>query len=305
MIKFDAARTIIAIFVISLISGYLSYSPTTNAQEPYSLGHEFTDCEACPIMVVVPKGSYMMGPLPGERPSISDNEVRSQTSVTIPKDFAVGKFEVTKGQFAAFVSATGYEANKSCLIDGFRSRAQNGDWRNPGFDQLDSHPVVCVNGNDADAYVSWISRITDKKYKLLSAEEWEYAARAGTTSTLYWGWFGNQCSHANGADSAAKHEYPNLSPEAGLCHDGYVHTSQVGRFQANHFGLHDMIGNTWEWTEECFTGDFSGRDCTTRILRGGSWASTFIDLRLANYTWSYIQVGSTDRFGFRIARALD
>jgi formylglycine-generating enzyme required for sulfatase activity len=129
------------------------------------------ECADCPEMVVVPAGSFTMG-APMNEPERSSSE-DPQHVVTVSKAFAVGRSHVTRDQFAVFARETGYTANSGC------------DWRNPGFRQEGAHPVVCVSWDDAKAYVDWLATKTGKPYRLPSEAEWEYAARAGTT-TPFW-----------------------------------------------------------------------------------------------------------------------
>ena len=153
-------------------------------------------------------------------------------------------------------------------------------WRNPGFIQTDQHPVVCVSWRNAQAYVKWLSRETGKTYRLLSEAEWEYVARGGTKTSRYWGEdVVGQCRHANGLDRSAKNRYPKW--KAVECDDGAVHTSAVGQYKANGFGLHDVSGNVWEWVADCWNGHYNGAPadgsawtsghCDRRVVRGGSW----------------------------------
>ena len=210
---------------------------------------------------------------------------------------------------------TGYSAGSSCYVyeegSGWKERNDR-DWRNPGFGQSGRHPVACVNWNDAQAYVAWLSRETGEQYHLPSESEWEYAARAGTTTARYWGeGESGQCRHANGADASTKERYSGWTVAS--CRDGHVHTAPVGSLTANAWGLHDMLGNVWEWTGDCWNGSYSGApsdgsaweygECNRRVLRGGSWFSKPSDLRAANRIRN--STGNrNDYCGFRVARTL-
>ena len=150
-------------------------------------GSVFRDCEECPEMVVVPAGSFRMGSPPGEEGRfIWEGPLHR---VEISKPFAIGRFEVTRGEYARFVSETGDSSGTSCwTYEGGEWEERTGrNWRSPGFAQEDSHPAVCVNWKDARSYVAWLSRKSGEAYRLVSESEWEYAARAGTTSSRYWG----------------------------------------------------------------------------------------------------------------------
>ena len=284
-------------------------------QATVSPGRVFRDCKGCPEMVVVPAGSFAMGS-PASEEGRRDYE-GPQHRVTIGRPFAVGKYEVTRSEFERFVAATGHSMGDSCWTyeDGdWKGRTDRG-WRNPGYRQDGGHPAVCVSWDDAKAYVSWLSRKTGHRYRLLSEAEWEYAARAGSGAARHWGNDGaGQCRHANGADSALRNHYSDWKWRTATCNDGYVHTSPAGSFPSNTFGLHDMLGNVWEWAEDCWRDSYSGvpsdgsvwttgGDCSARVLRGGSWVSRPGSLRSA------LRNGNStgDRYyylGFRVSRTL-
>ena len=272
-------------------------------------GERFRDCAECPELVVVPAGSFMMG-----SPSSEDGRFENegpQRRVTIPSPLAVGVYEVTRGEFGRFVSATGHATGGRCYSyeDGSWGWLDGRGWRDPGFAQTDDHPVVCVSWEDAQAYVRWLSRETGARYRLLSESEWEYAARGGTASSRYWGSSSSgQCVHVNGADSSSSLGW-GVS-----CSDGSARTARGGSYTSNGFGLYDVLGNVSEWVEDCWHGDYagapsggsawtSGGDCSLRVLRGGSWHSSPRDLRSAHrvrYT-----AGRFGLSGFRVSRTLD
>ena len=278
-------------------------------------GKTFRDCVDCPEMAVIPPGRFTMG-------SPSHEEGRSkdegpQRQVTIPRRFAVGKYEVTRGEFARFVAATGHATGNSCwTYEGGEWQERSGrGWRNPAFDQTARDPVVCVSWHDAKAYVSWLSKKTGKRYRLLSEAEWEYAARSGTRTRFHWGDDASvQCSYANGADLAVKDRYGWSG--AAICRDGHVHTAPVGSFAANRFGLHDMHGNVWEWVEDCWHESYrgappvgrawtAGGDCGKRVLRGGSWSNgTGLPPRRDPQQVLGRRAAINDSLGFRVARTL-
>jgi formylglycine-generating enzyme required for sulfatase activity/uncharacterized caspase-like protein len=242
----------------------------------------FRDCPQCPEMTVIPAGTFQMG-APSREAGSGDSE-RPRHEVRIARPLAVGRFEVTRGQYAAFVEATGYKSEGSCYVwVGAEWVNQPGrSWRDPDFSQDDSHPAVCVSWQDAKAYVAWLAMKTGKPYRLLTESEWEYAARAGTRTSRYWGDDpGLACDYANvhDADTQKSRRFPW---EAHECKDGYVETAPVGKFKANAFGLYDMLGNVWEWVEDCQTVNYIGApadgtarvtdDCARRIYRGGGWS---------------------------------
>ena len=290
-------------------------------------GDTFKDCDACPEMVAVPAGRFTMGARTGEAagegvPERNAKWDRPRRQVTIPSPFAVAKHEVTRGEFRAFVGESGYGAGGGCHVyTGRRSEAQAAkDWRDPGYRQTDRDPAVCIAWEDARAYVEWLSRKTGKSYRLPSEAEWEYAARAGTTTARYWGDGSDDiCGYANSADLTAQERYPEWT--AGNCGDGYVHTAPVGRFEANRFGLYDMLGNVREWVEDCWHDSYAGApanatawraggDCSRRVSRGGSWLGSARlgsarDARAADRGRPGAVGLRYSDIGFRVARPLE
>ncbi|MCY4467937.1 MAG: SUMF1/EgtB/PvdO family nonheme iron enzyme [Thiotrichales bacterium] len=277
-------------------------------------GKKFRDCAECPEMVVVPAGRFRMGSPESERGR--DNDEGPMHEITIAEPFAVGVYEVTRGEWSRFVSEEGYSGGDSCLryAGGEWSERSSRSWRWPGFGQTDGHPVVCVNREDAQAYVDWLSRKTGKEYRLPSESEWEYAARGGKGTARYWGESeSGQCRHANGRDRAFKRRHSDWKGPIVSCDDGHVHTAPVGSFDANGYGLHDALGNVWEWVEDCWHDDYRGApgdggawtvggDCAKRVLRGGSWDTQPRFLRSANRRGT-TAVRSRGN-GFRVARTL-
>ena len=275
-------------------------------------GKKFRDCDECPELVVVPAGSFMMGSPSGE--AGRDDDEGPVHRVTFERPFAVGVYEVTRGEFARFVSATGHSMGNSCWTyeSGEGEERSGRHWKNPGFSQTDEHPAVCLNWDDAKAYVEWLSRKTGEAYRLLSESEWEYVARGGTTTARYWGEGEmGQCRYANGADREAKRH--NSGWTVADCDDGYYQTAPVGSFQANGYKLHDVLGNVWEWTEDCWNESYAGApsdgstwesgNCRRRVLRGGSWNYIPGYLRSAFRGWNDTGHRDDDN-GFRVARTL-
>ena len=277
-------------------------------------GNRFRDCSECPELVVVPAGSYRMGsPYEWEGPV---------HGVTISVPFAIGRHEVTVAEFGRFVDATKYSAGSSCSLHDDKvkgRRIRTGDilaasWRNPGFGQNGRFPVVCVSWHDAQAYVAWLSSETGEEYRLPSDSEWEYAARAGTSTARYWGeGESGQCRHANGGDESKKEHYSGSQFNVASCRDGHVHTAPVGSFAANAWGLHDVLGNVWEWTEDCWNDSYAGApsdgnaweygDCTERVTRGGGWNIGPLSLRAAS-RFRFPTGVRVNYVGFRVARTL-
>ncbi len=236
-----------------------------------------------PEMIALAAGSFWMGSARDETGRAGDEGPRHQAKIAKP--FAISRYEVTVAQFRRFVESTGYrtdaELHGGCLYyaDGWVS-APGKDWRAPpGFDQKPDHPVVCVSFNDALAYARWLSQQTGRAYRLPTEAEWEYAARGGSDASRPWGDNPDDaCSLANVADRSLKQSHPGDWPEH-ACSDRYVYTAPVGTFGANAFGLHDVIGNVWEWTCSGYADHYGGveQQCALdfqsipRVFRGGSW----------------------------------
>ena len=281
-------------------------------------GSTFRDCAECPEMMVIPSGDFLMGTALGEedRENLAAefrHRSEPQRRVQVAR-FAVGRFEVTRGQYRVFAEATG-RSSDGCFawVGGDFTLDRKRDWRNPGFPQDDTHPVICVSWQDAAAYVRWLSERTGTRYRLPSEAEWEYAARAGAVTARFWGDGGNmQCAYANGADRATATSASGAGAYGiASCDDGYAYTAPVGRFRANAFGLHDMLGNVGEWTEDCWNENYAGArsdgravstgDCALRAVRGGSWDDAPTGLRAAYRVGSPTTVRLYSR-GFRVAR---
>jgi formylglycine-generating enzyme required for sulfatase activity len=282
-------------------------------------GHEFREGVDYPIMVVVPAGTFTMGSpatekehLPAEGP---------QHEVRIARPFAIGKFPVTVDEFKAFVTATGRDTGSEAWVwTGEKWDKQKGrSWRDPGFSQTGTHPACCLNGDDAQAYVKWMSGKTGKAYRLLSEAEWEYAARGRTEPGAYPRYFfgdseADLCRYANGPDHTAKAEIPGAANwTVAPCSDRYAYTSPVGIFLPNAFGLYDMAGNVWEWCEDCWHDNYEGAptdgsawlqggDESKRVGRGGSWRAPQTRLRSACRLPGTV-VNRFNYVGFRVARA--
>jgi len=242
-----------------------------------------------PEMVWIPGGSFRMGDIQGG----GDSDEQPVHSVSVRR-FAMGRYEVTVGQFRQFVNATGYrtdaEKQGSCWTLGDEDGK---NWRNLGFSQNDNHPVVCVSWNDATAYAAWLSQQTGQSYRLPTEAEWEYAARAGTTTKYWWG---NNIGSNKALCDGCGSRWDNKS------------TAPVGSFAANPFGLYDTVGNVYEWTCSEFESKYAGKEqrCANGgsrfALRGGSWYNLPRNVRAA-----YRDVNSdddrNDNVGFRLARS--
>lgn len=263
---------------------------------------EFRECASCPAMIAIPDGQFLMGSPPSDASGNNafENE-RPQHKVTIAQRFAIGKYEVTFAEWDA------------CLQDGGCRGYRPGDegW---GRGNL---PVMNVSWDDAKLYVRWLSQKTGKLYRLPSEAEWEYAARAGSSTNFY---FGNEsktlCKYANVADEAGSQK---VRGQTGfntwqICNDGYFHTAPVGSFAPNKFGLYDMLGNVGEWVEDVWHPNYNGApsdgsawltggDSQTRIARGGSYYNLEDGVRSA-VRFNYRAGSQGNLAGFRVARTL-
>ena len=239
----------------------------------------FRECARdCPEMIVIPAGGFTMGSPTTEQGR--DNNEGPQHKVTIAKPFAVSKYAVTFADWDACVS-----------VGACPKAAASGFGR-------DRKPVIDVGWDDAQTYVAWLSKMTGQSYRLLTEAEWEYAARAGTTTAYYWGdeiGKGNANCNACGSQWDAKQ------------------TSPVGSFAANQFGLYDMAGNVFQWAQDCYHPDYNeaptdgsawtSGDCSDRVVRGGSWNFNPQFLRSA-YRLGISAVFRNYYFGFRVGRTL-
>ena len=298
-------RTVLNLMAATMAA--FACSASAQGVTDHAPGERWRDCDECPEMVVIPAGTFTMGSPASETGRYEREDPAHR--VTIARPFAIGVYEVTRDEYARFVRAANHSSGEeSCLVNeghDWKDRAGQ-SWRTLAFPQTVRHPVVCVSWNDASAYASWLSRITGADYRLPSAAEWEYAARAGTDTPWYWGdSTEDQCLHANGADAAT-----DLPWHAG-CNDNHPKTSLVGLLRPNGFGLHDVLGNAWEWVQDCFNWDYAGAptdgaaweegDCSARVMRGGSWANTSRYLRTAHRAGERADFRS-DYTGFRVAR---
>lgn len=276
-------------------------------------GSSFKDCPTCPEMVVAPAGSFIMGSSDRE-PGRAADEGPQHTEV-IGRPFAVARFEVTREDYARFVRETGRPVGGNCITD----RLKRGHWAaepgttflDPGYAQTDRHPVACVSWEDATAYVAWLNGKTRGGYRLLTEAEWEYAARAGSTTAYPWGDSKDGgCADSNVLDQRFRTKYPEPQTvpdgQSAACDDGALNTAPVGSYRANAFGLHDMTGNLNEWTADCASPDYATttRDCAKRMVRGGSWGTYMRQQRSAERL-RYAPTDRDDAIGIRVGKTLD
>ena len=271
--------TIVRPYIVAQVRPYVLSPDAERALKP---GNSFRECaKGCPEMVVVPAGEFMMGSPTTEKGRYIDEG--PQHRVTIARPFAVSKFNVTFADWDACVAVGG------CPQEGL---AADGGWGR------DTRPVIYVSWDDAQAYAAWLSRMTGKTYRLLTEAEWEYAARADTSTAYFWGdEIGKNNANCKGCGSQW---------------DGRQ-TSPVGSFKPNAFSLYDIAGNVWQWMQDCYHQNYNGaptdgspwkvRDCKFRVIRGGSWSSLPDGLRSADRNGATTDDRS-NTLGFRVARTL-
>ncbi len=276
-------KTVLALGIVLAVAGCVQ-KPARQA------GETFRDCAQCPELVVVPAGSFMMGSPADENGRKSNEGPRRRVTIEYP--LAMGKYEVTFDQWDACVAAKGCTGH----------RRSDPGWR---FEVLDDEgwgrglrPAIKIDWSEAKAYAAWLSKETGQHYRLLSEAEWEYAARAGTGTARHWGEAAGD-NHATCVDCGSAFDDRRSAP--------------VGSFAANGFGLHDVLGNVWEWVEDCWNDDYSGAptdgsawtsgNCAYRIHRGGSTFNYSVNVRSARRD----RLKAVNRGyggGFRIARTL-
>ncbi len=249
------------------------------------------DCDFCPEVVTIGPGTALIGsPL-----TVISGGAQSgpASQATFTEMFAIGKYEVTLGEYQAFVTATGHKSSPTCSIAG--TRRMGVTYSDPGFPQSERQPAVCLSWIDAKTYTDWLSEQSGRVYRLPTEVEWEYAARAGMTTGYV---TGSQIdsTKANFADKRGKREN---------------RTIDVGLFEANANGLHDVHGNVWEMTEDCWSPKYqianmgsihSGPvDCSRHIVKGGGWFSNAEQLDLSMRT-SVKSDYASNGVGFRVMR---
>lgn len=287
------------------------FSAAANAQD-LRPATQFQDCITCPKMIVIPAGRFSMGS-PETEPD-RDKDESPVREVIFSQSFAISQFEVTRGQYAAFVKSTGHVSAGACSIwaeTQWQVHASK-NWVDPGFVQNDTHPVVCVNWADAKAYVAWLARETAKPYRLPSEAEWEYAARGGTQTPYFFGSNPDDlCKSDNGHDLTSKEVHTGMKWPPVKCRDGFAETAPVGSFAPNPFGVFDVHGNVWEWIEDCYVDSYAkaptdgsamrGVDCTERLYRGGGWSVEKRGRRAAN-RGRYADTAAYAQLGIRVVR---
>jgi len=256
---------------------------SAEAERGLKPGASFKECAThCPVMIVVPAGSFIMGSPENERGRNSREEPLHR--VTIANPLAISKYEL---RFADWDACAAYG---NC----------DPDIEDSGFGR-GVQPVINVNWNDAQRYAAWLSQMTGKTYRLLTEAEYEYAARAGAQTAYPWG---GEIGTNNADCTSCGSRWDNTRP------------APVGSFAPNQFGLYDMVGNTWEWVQDCVHNDYNNGaptdgsawiqsgDCKERMVRGGSWSNPPEDLRSAARQWDPIN-DRYYRLSFRVVRTLE
>ena len=278
-------------------------------------------------LVHIPAGEFMMGsdePVERMQQDYPELETRRFTDLTdeapvhkvqISRGFFMGQHEVTVGEFARFVQASGYvpesiadgtggygfdesyDHSRAERADAFKGRDPAYSWRNPGFTQDDTHPVLNVSWHDAVALANWLSKKEGARYRLPTEAEWEYACRAGTATRYYNGDKPQDLAQiANTFDADAAPHWQRWHDKALNARDGYAFTAPVGSFKPNAFGLYDMLGNAWEWTADWYSEDYYAHSPlidpqgpstgSVRVRRGGSWHTWAIYARCSFRNWN-------------------
>jgi formylglycine-generating enzyme required for sulfatase activity len=273
-------------------------------------GTVFRDCPTCPGLTVLPAGRFKQGSAGTDSGSSSFDKPLHW--VVIGRPFAMSASAVTLDEFREFITAAGRDMQGCDVYDGEWKHRPESSWENPGFVQAGPHPVTCTSWDDAKAYAAWLSAKTGHRYRLPSASEWEYAARAGSEADHPWNPDGSgACASANVADQSAARRFPGWTVFG--CDDGYIYTAPVGSFKASAFGLNDMLGNVFQWTEDCWHEDYKGApvdgsartdgDCSEHELRGGSWFTTPAFVR-PGYRNHFAANYRTSSVGIRLVRDL-
>jgi formylglycine-generating enzyme required for sulfatase activity len=263
-----------AVFFVCLIGvAGLGYSGSLDPKP----GDRFQECASCPEMMVVPAGEFTMGS------EVGGKDEKPSHKVMIAKPFAVGRFSVT------FDEWDGCVAHGGCTY-----RPGDNSWGRG------RQPVINVSWHDLKEYLTWLSKQTGKTYRRLTEAEWEYAARAGTTTRYSWG---NEIGKNNANCHRCGSQWDDKQ------------TAPVGSFKPNAFGLYDMHGNVWQWVEDCYKDDYEGAptdgsavasgncSCGRRVVRGGSWLYNPVLLRSANRSW-YSSDNRLNNLGIRVGRTL-
>jgi formylglycine-generating enzyme required for sulfatase activity len=281
--------------------------PAAAAEHP---DREFKECADCPLMVAIPAGKFLMGSPATEHGRFEAEGPRHPVSI---RAFALAKDEVTNAAFLIFLKETGYQPVPcNSTLDLVWHSPGRGKAFPPEYTDPPEWPAVCLSWDDAQAYLRWLNGkvqglasakgLRDGPYRLPSEAEWEYAARAGTTTARWWGDpIGVGRANCNGCGS--QWDASLLAP--------------VGSFGPNPFGLDDMLGNVWQWMADCWNESYIGApadgspwtagDCSKRVIRGGSWSNVPVYIRSATRSRADADgydFDSSNYAGIRLARTL-
>ena len=315
--------TIVAVAGLSAGSNAVGAPPVPPAPAPRAI----VDCVGCPEMIVIPAGSATLGSTPQERaragivPVFGNREGPTYTA-TFAKPYALGRTEVTRGQYRDFIEATARPDPADCGVHDSKTDKWGPlpgfSWRKPGFTQTDDHPAVCVSYNDAVAYARWLSARTGHAYRIPSDAEWEYAARGGTSTSWYWGDAPEDgCKLGNLLSSgtiAALGSPPSMADRF-VCANPRSFTVPVASYPPNPFGLYDMAGNAFEWVADCNSPDNSDAHadgsarttgaCDRHYLKGGAFHTPFWLTRPAVRGAPLPADLHMFTIGFRVARSIE
>ncbi|MEO9516479.1 MAG: SUMF1/EgtB/PvdO family nonheme iron enzyme [Paracoccaceae bacterium] len=253
--------------VLAAITALFMGSPSLAQVAP---GTVFSDCEDCPELTMLDNGT------------------------------AIGTTLVTRAQFGAFAEEVGIPGAESCYIRINKrwDNAKGKGWMDPGFEQGDDHPAVCMNWLEATAFADWLSEKTGQFYRLPTYEESVAVTAAGATTAFWWGEdFSEICERANAADVSFKAAFPEDERKILTCNDGYAYTSPVTAFPPNSLGIYDAVGNVWQWTNTCLNGD-----CSNALFRGASWVVPAKNHFRNDGQWSDRIILRNSAVGFRVLR---
>ena len=255
---------------LSVLVAVFYFSTGSASLAQVAPGTVFSDCDDCPELTMLDNGT------------------------------AIGTTLVTLAQFRAFAEETGVPGTESCFvrISTRWDNAQGKGWMDPGFEQGDDHPAVCMNWLEATAYADWLSEKTGQFYRLPTYEESVAVTAAGATTAYWWGDdFAEVCARANAADVNFKAAFPDDKRKILTCDDGFAYTSPVTAFPPNPLGIYDAVGNVWQWTNTWLKGD-----CSNALFRGASWVVPAKNHFRNDGQWSDRIILRNSAVGFRVLR---
>jgi formylglycine-generating enzyme required for sulfatase activity len=302
---FYAARLGIPLMIIVVLAMMVGSSACTNTT--HRAGSVFKDCPTCPEMVIIPPGAFVMGSPVTEKGRDADE---GQHAVKIGYSFAVSKAPITWNQWDECVR--GRACDGASVEAALRLDRDGKPIKNYVDHVRGNHPVAGISWRDAQDFIRWLNRKTGKeKYRLLSESEFEYAARAGSTTVYGWG---NEPSHEYA--NYGKDEAQGLGGKAEGRDKWEESISPVCSFPANAFGLCDMYGNVYQWVEDCYETNgarlpadgsaVKSGNCSVRGFRSNSFMSSEKTLRSANRAYVYApDTRGHSYLGFRVAKTLN